>query len=118
MLAKKVPDVIEVTGASNNVFLVSSFVFSIFYYCNIIILYVCISIKFCLNNSSQTDTNSFLTPVFPAALLASSICNLSTSAIRSDGKMMMGTEGGIPIPVYRSYKLVLICASIPAFGLV
>ena len=71
--------------------------------CNIIILYVCLSIKFFLRNSSQTDTNSFLTPVFSAALLASSISNLSTNAIGSHGKMMVETERVIPFPVYRSF---------------
>ena len=67
-------------------------------------MYVYLSIKFCLSNSSSMDTNSFLTPVFPAALLASSISNLSTSAIGSHDKMMVGTEGGIPFPAYRSFS--------------
>ena len=75
-----------------------------FYNCNIIILYVCLSIKFCLSNSSQTDTNSFLTSVFPAALLAISISNLSAGAIGSHGKMIMRTEGIIPFHVYRSFS--------------
>ena len=75
-----------------------------FYNCNINILYLWLSIKFCLNNSSQTDTNSFLIPVFPAALLAISISNLSTSAIGSHGKMMVETKGAIPFPVYRSFS--------------
>ena len=68
---KIVPDGTEDTSSSNNVFLfVSSFCYQHFYNCNIIILYLCLSINFCLSNSSQTDTNSFHTPVFPAALLA------------------------------------------------
>ena len=75
-----------------------------FYNCNIIIVYVCLSIKFCLSISSQTDTNSFPTPVSPAALLAINISNLFTSAIGSHGKMMVGTEGVIPFPVYRSFS--------------
>ena len=64
----------------------------------------CSSIKFCLNDSSQTDTNSFLTPVFPAALFAISISNVFTSAIVSHGKTMVGTEGVIPFPVFRSFS--------------
>ena len=36
---------------------------------------------------------SFLTPAFPAALLAICISHPSTSAIGSHGKMMEGTEG-------------------------
>ena len=75
-----------------------------FYNGNIIILYLCLSIKFHRSNSSQTDTNSFLTPVLTAALLAISISNLSTSAIGSHGKMMAGTEGVIPFPVYRTFS--------------
>ena len=58
----------------------------------------------CLSNSSQTDANSFLTPVFPAALLAISISNLSTSAIVSHDKMMVETEGVKPFSVYRSFS--------------
>ena len=57
---------------------------------------------FCLSNSSHTDTNSFLTPAFPAALLVISISNLSTSAIGSHGKMMVGIDGVKPFAVYRS----------------
>ena len=68
------------------------------------ILYLCLSIKFSLSNSSQTDTNSFLTPVFPVASLAISISNLSTSAIGSHGKMMVRTDGVIPFQVYRSFS--------------
>ena len=60
---------------------------------------MCLLITFCLSNSSQTNANSFLTPVFLAALLAINISNLSTSAIGSHGKMMVGTEDGIPFPV-------------------
>ena len=67
-------------------------------------LYVRLPIKFCLSNSSQTDTNSLLTPVFPAALLAISISSLSTSVIGSHGKLMDGIEGVIPFPVYRSFS--------------
>ena len=48
--------------------------------------------------------NSFLTSVSPAALLAISISKLSTSAIGSHGKMMVGTEGVKPFPVYRSFS--------------
>ena len=66
-------------------------------------MYLCLSIKFCLSNSSQTDTNSFVTPVFPVALLAISLSNLAASAIGSHGKMMAGTEGVMPFPVYRSF---------------
>ena len=55
--------------------------------------------KFSLSNSSQTNTNSFLTAVYPAALIAISISSLSTSAIGSHGKMIVGTEGVIPFPV-------------------
>ena len=80
------------------------FLLSAFYNCNIIILYLCLSIKFCLRNSSKIDTNSFLTPVFSAVLLAISISNLSTSAIGSHGKMMAGTEGMKLFPVYRSFS--------------
>ena len=47
-------------------------------------------------------TNSFLTPVFPAALLAISISSLSRSAIGSHGKMVVATEVVIPFPVKRS----------------
>ena len=75
-----------------------------------------LSIKFCLSNSLQTDTNSFLTPAFPAALFAISISSLSTSAIASHGEMMVGSEG--VISSYRDLfhpKLVLICASISSF---
>ena len=39
-----------------------------------------------------------------AALLSSSISNLSTSAIGLHGKIMVKTEGGIPFPVYRSFS--------------
>ena len=86
-----------------------------FYNCTIIILYLCLSIKFCLGNSSQTDTNSCLTPVFPAALLAISISNLYTSAIGSHRKMMVGTEGDRPFPGPFHLKLVLIYASVSSF---
>ena len=65
---------------------------------------MCLSIKFCLSNSLQTDFNSFLTPILPAALLAISISNLSTSAIGSHGKMIAGTEGVKPFPVYRFFS--------------
>ena len=82
-----------------------------FYNCNIIILYLCLSIKFCLSNSSQTDTNSFLTPVFPTALLAIGITNLSTSAIGSHGKMMVGTDSIKQFPVYRSFSSQLVLMS-------
>ena len=89
----------------NDIFLFCKFfLFSAFYNCNIIILYLCLSIKLCLSNSSQIDTNSLLTPVFPAALLAISISNLSTSEIGSHGKIMLGTEDIIPFPVYRSFS--------------
>ena len=67
-------------------------------------MYLCLSIKFSLSNSSQTDINSFLTPVFLVVLLANSISNLSTSAIGSHGKMMAETEGVIPFPLYRSFS--------------
>ena len=81
------------------------FLLSASYNCNIIILYWCLSIKFCLRNSSQIDTNSFLTLVFPAALLlAISISNLSASTIVSHDKIMMGTEGIKPFPAYRSFS--------------
>ena len=95
-----------------------------FHKCNIIILYLCLSIKFCLSNSLQTDTNSFLTPVFPATLLAISISNLSTSAIGSHDKMMVGTEGVRPFPVYRffysqiSFDMCFHFQLLLAFGLV
>ena len=78
---------------------------------------MCLSIKFCLSNSSQTDTHSFLTPVFPADLIASSISSLSTSAIGSHGKMMVGTDVVIPLPVYRSFlsQIGFHVFSFPAF---
>ena len=103
--SEKVPDGSEDACASNNVFpFIRYFCYQHFYNCNIIILYLCFSIKFCLSNSSHIDTNSFLTPEFPAALLDFSISNLSTSAIRSHGKMMVGSDGVIPFPVYRSFS--------------
>ena len=68
-------------------------------------------------DESVIDSNSFLTPVFAAALLAISISNLSTSAMGSNGKMMEGLK-----VIYRFLytgpshpKLVLICASISSF---
>ena len=85
---------------------------------DIFILYVCLSIKFFLRNSSQTDTNSFLTPVFPAALLTISISNISTRATGFHGKIMAGTEVVIPFLVYRDHfhpKLISIRASISSF---
>ena len=81
-----------------------SFSLLAFYNCNIFILYACLSIKFCLSNSSHREANSILTPVFPAALLAISISNLYTSAIGSQSKIMVGTEGVRPFPVHRSYS--------------
>ena len=71
---------------------------------------MCLSIKFCLRNSSQTDIISFPTPVFPAAFLAISISNLSASAIGSHGKIMLETDGVLPFPAYGSFfKLVYMC---------
>ena len=69
-------------------------------------MYLCLSIKVCLSNSLQIETNLFLTPVFPAHLVAISIFNLSTSAIGSRGKTMVGIEGVIPFPVYRSFSQI------------
>ena len=114
---KKVCDGIEEISASNYVFLFVISLLLAFYNCNIIILYVCLSIKFRLSNSSQTDTNSFLSPVFPAALLAISISNLSTSAIGSHGKMVVGTEGVKSFLYTDPFhpKLVIICAYISSF---
>ena len=85
-------------------FYVSSFYYQHFCNCNIIILNLFLSINFCLSNSSQTDTNSFLTPVFSASLLAISISSLSTSAIGSDGKMMVRRAAVKPFPVYNSFS--------------
>ena len=80
------------------------FLLSAFYNCNIIILYLCLSFKFCLSNSSQIDINSFLTPIFRAALLVITTSNISTSAMESHGKVTTGTEGIKPLPVYRSFS--------------
>ena len=94
----------KIPAPSITYFFCKFFLLLAFYNCNIIILHLCLSIKLCLSNSSQTDTNSFVTHAFPAALLALIISNLSTSAIGSHGKIMVETEGFIPFLVYRSFS--------------
>ena len=85
---------------------------------------VIIIIIIILSNSSQTDTNSLLTSVFPATLTSISISNISTSAIESHCKMMVGKEGVIPVPVYRffssriGFNMCFHLQPLSAFGLI
>ena len=55
---------------------------------------------FSLSNSWQSATNSFLTPVLPAALLATSKSDLSTSALGSLDKMVDVAEGVEPFSAW------------------